>query len=107
MNILPLLFTLSLAGCAAPIEKVMIEAKECVSNHINEKGVIGKPSDDERRECWSEYNRREDIRAERKVKKLKEKKGNCSVGYVLWCQRDSCGCISEREMREALRSFGY
>jgi hypothetical protein len=65
MNALPFLAVLIVAGCATPTEELIREAKACVANHVNEKGVIGKPSDEERKLCWAEANRRSQAEYER------------------------------------------
>ena len=71
---IPLLFVLlaiSTVGCAASIEELMVEAKECVDQSANEQGVIGA-SKEQRLACWSAYNEKTEIRFKRSERKRKE-----------------------------------
>jgi len=69
MNTLSLLLLPVMVGCAAPTEQLMQEAKECVASHISDTGVMGKPTDEDTKECWADVNARLDAEARREKKK--------------------------------------
>ncbi len=103
MNILPLL-VLGLAGCAAPTEQLITEAKECVANHISPQGVMGKPTQDDKDLCWSDVNARMEAEAKRATRKKAEQPLSCPLGYVVVCKTHSrtdkeCGCMRHSEVR--------
>jgi len=99
-----LFLTVYLAGCAVSTEQLIAEANECVAHA---PGIVGKPTQAQRDSCWVPVNERLEIESKMEAKRAKERAGSCDRGYVMWCSRDSCGCVSNTEMREALKRFGY
>jgi len=98
MNILPLL-VLGLAGCAAPTEQLIQEANECVDNFISPQGVMGKPTNEDKKACWADVNSRLEAEANRKTKQISS---TCPTGSVKWCRvyssRDKrCACVGRNE----------
>jgi hypothetical protein len=71
MNILYILIIL-LVGCAAPMEQLISEAKECVATA---PGIVGEPTDEQRTACWAEVNKREEESA--LIAKRKSLRGCC------------------------------
>lgn len=94
-----LILLLLLAACAAPTSELIAEAKECVSTHINERGIIGKPSNEASKLCWAEVNKRAEAHARREEKKEKQP---CPTTLVAWCDLRGCTCVSHYEARRAL-----
>lgn len=90
-----LLFCILLAGCAASLDTLMIEAKDCTDNAISPTGLIGKPTDEQRTACWVNVNNRlESI--ERRRKKVEA--GKCPSGMIMYCigkreRGGECGCV--------------
>ena len=111
MNTLPLLI-LGLAGCAAPTEQLIQEATECVDNYISPQGVMGKPTDEDTKECWANVNARMEAEAKRAAKREAEQPLSCPLGYVLVCKTYSrtdkeCGCMRHSELGRIFRGAGY
>jgi len=104
MNILPLLATLSLTGCATSIEELMMEAEECVdnSNNVSVQGIVTKPTDVQTRECWADVNKRIEV----ETKKEKRLNGKCPRGQTLICDMrygdKSCSCMDSWRIRQML-----
>ena len=93
-----------LVGCAASTETLITEANECVENYISPTGVMGKPTDKDRQECWSDVNARIESEAKREAKREAERPLSCPLGYVLVCKTYSrtdkeCGCMRHSEVR--------
>ena len=99
MNTLPLLSIAILAGCAAPTEQLITEAKECVASHISSTGVMGKPTEEDTKECWVDVNARMNAEAKRKQKKIEAK---CPSGSVLVVNSrlQQSGCMRRSEIRD-------
>ena len=99
---------LLLVGCAASTETLITEANECVENYISPKGVMGKPTDEDRTACWSDVNARVESEAKREARKKAQQPLSCPLGYVVFCKTRSrtdkdCGCMRSSELR---RIFG-
>ncbi len=107
-KILTLFAVILLAGCAAQIETLMADAKECVANSINERGIIGQPSEERRALCWAEVNKR--MEADARREKNRRSEGQCTNGFVAWCDRrfgdNRCSCVSQQRVRDALSRAG-
>ncbi len=111
MNILPLL-ALGLAGCAAPTEQLITEAKECVANYISPTGIMGKPTQDDKDLCWSDVNARMESEAKREARNKAEQPLSCPIGSVVACKTRSrtdkqCGCMRHSELERIFRGAGY
>ena len=96
-------------GCAASTETLIAEAEECVAHA---PGIVGQPSDEQRKACWADVNKRLDVEAERDAKRLAEEANRCPKGMVRLCQHWDCQgrnakssgqCISSRELDRILR----
>ena len=103
MNTLPLLSIAILAGCAAPTEQLITEAKECVASHISSTGVMGKPTEEDSKECWVDVNARMEAEAKRETRK-QEQSLSCPLGSVVFCKTHSrhdkeCGCMRKSDLR--------
>ncbi len=95
---------LLLVGCAASTETLITEANECVKNYISPTGVMGKPTDEDTQECWSDVNSRIESETKRAAKREAERPLSCPLGYVLVCKTYSrtdkdCGCMRSSELR--------
>ncbi len=95
MKYVPLLFVLLLAGCAASTEALIEKAEDCVANHISPTGVMGKPTDEDRTDCWFDVNARMEAEERRKAKQISS---TCPTGSVMWCRVYSkhdkrCSCV--------------
>ncbi len=83
------------------MEQLTNEAHDCVDNYVDERGVIGKPSDEVRTACWSPVNDRlESI--ERRESKAKY--GKCPSGMVSVCNWVGCSCVRQSQIPGIFRS---
>lgn len=101
MDTLPLILVIGVVGCSASTEEMIAEAKECVAHA---PGIVGQATEEQREACWAAVNKRIEMKAK---KAEKERSGRCAPGYTKWCVNHNCGCITDSEMREALRGLGY
>lgn len=103
MNILPLLIPLLVVGCATT-EELIVEAKECVANHVSAQGVIGKPSNEERKICWTVANKRLESIEKLKQRRAKARSERCLPGQIKVCRVYSskdkmCVCASSFDIQ--------
>ena len=103
---LSLFFPALIVGCATPLVEVKQQAKDCVAGHHDETGVLTPASDEYRKECWVEFNKRLEAQA-RAEERRKKQEGNCSSGTTLVCDDrwDNCGCVFDSEIRRVLRGL--
>ena len=84
MKYIPLLFAL-LASCAMSEDQLRKKAKECVAAAytVNDEGIVGDPTEKQRKDCWVAYN----IRAERlfKIREKKRKARESEQRYINLC----------------------
>ena len=89
MNVFLLFVLLTISGCAASIEELMIEAKECVDHSTNELGVIGA-TPEQRTACWAAYNKKTEKLFEISERNRKEQEyyeyyiALCAGGYPVF-----------------------
>ena len=80
-----LLLSALLAGCAASEDRLRTEAKECVAAaySVNDKGIVGDPTEKQTKECWTAYN----IRAEQlfKIREKRRKAAEHDRYYIELC----------------------
>ena len=102
-HILAIFAVTLLASCAASTNTLIVEANACVATSINDRGIIGQPSDEQHALCWADVNRRMD--ADERREKERQSRPRCSNGSVAWCDDrfgdKRCSCVSRRGVREA------
>jgi len=97
-----LILLLLLTGCAAPMEELMVDAEECVDNtrNVSTQGIVTKPSDEQRGECWLIVNERLETEAQREEKKKRTRL--CCVDK--WGKQiHGCKCIYDRRAIDRMR----
>ena len=91
MKYIPLLFAV-MAGCAVSEDQLRTEAKECVASaySVNDKGIVGDPTEKQRKDCWTAYNKKSEqlfkIRERRRKARESEKyyKELCGNGFPVF-----------------------
>ena len=91
------------AGCASSTEQLTTEAHECVTNYVDERGVMGKPSDEARTACWAPVNKRLESIERREGRDMNEGSPKCHSGMVAVCNWAGCGCMRRSEIQRILR----
>jgi len=96
----------STVGCAASIEELTAEARECVDQSTNLSGVI-EATEEQRTVCWKPVNDKIEALAKAE-KRRKERRGpSCGNGLVAWGNDwDGYACITHAQVRENLRRMG-
>ena len=109
MKIHSLAFVIFLAGCAASMDELIVEAKECVNNSysVDERGVIGDPTDEQKTICWNAVNNRVETIEKRAHERALESQTRCPKGMVkvcrVWSVNDrTCGCATRMEIGRVL-----
>jgi len=111
VNILPLLATISLTGCATSIEELMVDAEECVDDtrNVSVQGIVTKPSDDQKQACWADVNERLELEMKREKQRSEEAVGTCPNGRVMVCDMSwgdkRCGCMDSWRVRQMLGGY--
>jgi len=105
MKYIPLLFVFLTGGCAVSMDKLIVEARECVDQSTNLQGVIGA-TEEQRSVCWIEVNKRLESQAKRDAARDLEEANRCPGRMVKVCDWKGCGCIKQWQMQEILRR-GY
>ncbi len=103
--ILSAIVLLILAGCSAPIEELIQDAKECVNKSSNELGVVGA-SDEQREACWLAVNERMEADNRRQLEKEKEEREKCPSGYVKFVYRGEASCVRQADLQDWIRRMG-
>ena len=98
-----LLLLILLAGCAASLDTLMNEAKDCTEHSISPTGVIGQPTDEQRTGCWMSVNSRLDANERRREKR---EANQCPSGLIKYCdgmegRGGRCSCVRKNDI------FGY
>ncbi len=107
MNILPLLATLSLTGCAtSSLEELMMKAEECVDNtrNVSVQGIVTKPTDVQNRKCWADVNKKIERETKREKQRSEEAEGKCPTGQTMICDvrwgKQGCNCMDSWRIRQ-------
>ena len=98
MKYIPLLSVIFLTGCAASMNELITEAKECNKTSINPQGVIGKPTGEQSTACWERVNNKVEAIAKREREREIEQANACPRGTTKWCmvynRNDKrCSCV--------------
>ncbi len=78
-------------GCAATMDELIQEAKECVATYTDTNGIVRHAPDEYRTQCWEAVNRRQDIIERREALKPDER-GNCPTGLVVFKNNGNITC---------------
>jgi len=89
-----------LGGCAASMDELIVEAKECVDQSTNLQGVIGATGE-QRQVCWAPVNDRIEARERAEERREKREGPSCGKGLIAWCDWTGCRCVTKDAVRRA------